>query len=255
MRFVHIMILSLALLSFAHAASGQRRQHCSVLRAHDSCRVELASGKIVRLLGLQLFANNQSHLIGPQAFLDSLVSANSLWLELDNRPPDASSRIFGYLWRDSLLINEELLRRGLVQLWTDTAKFQYREIFLAAEREAREARRGNWGFLPTPLDTALVTMAGLDDTVYVTKTGRKYHYANCRLLSANKMALPLSKARMKYGPCRLCAVSAAKADEKNPRLQREKIAASRCAANTKSGARCKRQAEPGSKYCWQHRRQ
>lgn len=28
--------------------------------------------------------------------------------------------------------------------------------------------------------------------------------------------------------------------------------AGRCAATTGSGARCSRDAEPGSRYCWQH---
>ena len=30
------------------------------------------------------------------------------------------------------------------------------------------------------------------------------------------------------------------------------VAPARCAATTKSGKRCGREAQPGSRYCWQH---
>ena len=32
------------------------------------------------------------------------------------------------------------------------------------------------------------------------------------------------------------------------------VSSSRCQAITKSGHQCKRNAKPGSKYCWQHQK-
>ena len=32
------------------------------------------------------------------------------------------------------------------------------------------------------------------------------------------------------------------------------VAAAQCAATTKKGKQCSRQAEPGSAYCWQHKK-
>ena len=41
-------------------------------------------------------------------------------------------------------------------------------------------------------------------TVYVTRTGTKYHRAGCRYLSKSKIPMPLSRARRRYSPCSVC---------------------------------------------------
>src|SRR5262245_46340655 len=41
-------------------------------------------------------------------------------------------------------------------------------------------------------------------TVYVTASGSKYHADGCRFLIKSKIAIPLSEARTKYGPCGVC---------------------------------------------------
>jgi hypothetical protein len=40
--------------------------------------------------------------------------------------------------------------------------------------------------------------------VYVTKTGSKYHRANCRYVSKSKIPMTLKEAKKKYGPCSVC---------------------------------------------------
>jgi len=236
----------LAVLLLAGAVFGQTRMPCSILRIVDGCRVELTSGEIVRLIGVQPFSNLQSNLSPISAFLDSLFVGKLTALEFDDNLPET----FGYLWRDSVAVNVELLRKGLARIWEDTTQFKYQEIFLAAETFARQSQIGYWKFT-LPINTIANTR---DDTVYVTKSGKKYHRANCRLLSENKMALPLSQARVERGPCRLC-MTAANASALAPQQNdKSKTAATPCLATTKSGERCKRDADSGSKYCWQHRR-
>ncbi|MDZ7292782.1 MAG: thermonuclease family protein [candidate division KSB1 bacterium] len=251
MRFAFIKITLAAVLILAAAVFSQTRQPCTVLRVLDSCRVELDSGQIVRLIGIDSFPDNLPRWATSLSSLDSLTAGKSLYLEVDGNLTTTSSLIYGYLWFDSLLINEELLRRGLVQIWEDTTLFQYQKVFLAREHEAREAKRGLWNtdtLLPAPIDP---TKPVSEDTVYVTKSGRKYHYANCRLLPKNRIALPLSKARLEYSPCRVC--TGTKVGQQAKALV-EPVSKNQCCAITKNGERCKRQAEPGSKYCWQHRR-
>jgi hypothetical protein len=48
--------------------------------------------------------------------------------------------------------------------------------------------------------------AGLDTeaTVYVTRTGRKFHREGCRHLRSRTFAIPLVEAMMDYSPCRSC---------------------------------------------------
>ena len=41
-------------------------------------------------------------------------------------------------------------------------------------------------------------------TVYVTKTGAKYHRDGCRYLSKTKIPISLSDAKSGYGPCSVC---------------------------------------------------
>lgn len=41
-------------------------------------------------------------------------------------------------------------------------------------------------------------------TVYVTKTGAKYHKDGCRSLSKSKIPISLSDAKSGYGPCSVC---------------------------------------------------
>ncbi len=43
-----------------------------------------------------------------------------------------------------------------------------------------------------------------DVLVYVTKTGSKYHREGCEFLKRSKIAIKLSEARAKYGPCGKC---------------------------------------------------
>ena len=41
-------------------------------------------------------------------------------------------------------------------------------------------------------------------TVYVTRTGTKYHVLGCRYLRQSKIAMELSEARKRFDPCSVC---------------------------------------------------
>ena len=41
-------------------------------------------------------------------------------------------------------------------------------------------------------------------TVYITKTGSKYHKLGCRYLKQSCIAISLSEAKKKYTPCSVC---------------------------------------------------
>lgn len=110
-------------------------------------------------------------------------------------------------------------------------------------------------------------------TVYITKTGTKYHVSSCRYLRESKISVSLSEARDRgYGPCSVCKPPL-QSNVKNPTQKtdpnqllnsppstsdskkqvnttvRER---QQCVAITQAGLRCKRLAESGSLYCWQH---
>ena len=42
------------------------------------------------------------------------------------------------------------------------------------------------------------------DTVYITKTGKKYHRGTCRYLKKSKIAISRKNAMKRYQPCKVC---------------------------------------------------
>lgn len=110
------------------------------------------------------------------------------------------------------------------------------------------------------LALALTALAA-EKTVYVTRSGEKYHSASCRHLGKSRVAMPLDEAvNGGYGPCSRCQAppkrgnSKARKDDPKAEPGRNAPKSSRCAATTEQGARCKRKAASGSSYCWQHGR-
>jgi hypothetical protein len=101
-----------------------------------------------------------------------------------------------------------------------------------------------------------------DTTVYVTKTGAKYHKAGCRSLSRSQIPMTLADASKRYAPCSICKppilaaapALAPPATASSPRAApvTKAVESGRCQAETKKGTQCSRKAKPGSQYCWQH---
>jgi hypothetical protein len=112
----------------------------------------------------------------------------------------------------------------------------------------------------------LFCSALLAQTVYVTKTGKKYHTSNCSSLRSSSIPITLSEANQKgYGPCSRCDPpiysETNNQDNKSNLLDdsklREKLSStsttsSQCIAITKKGTQCSRNAQEGSDFCWQH---
>jgi hypothetical protein len=106
----------------------------------------------------------------------------------------------------------------------------------------------------------------LAQTVYVTKTGKKYHTSNCSSLRSSSIPITLSEANQKgYGPCSKCdppIYSEGNSTNNKSNLLddsklREKLnstspTSKQCVAITKKGTECSRNAQEGSEYCWQH---
>jgi hypothetical protein len=99
------------------------------------------------------------------------------------------------------------------------------------------------------------------ETVYVTKTGAKYHRAGCSSLRSSAIPMPLSQAAARYGPCKNCkppipgtTTPTAPASNSSPKAApaERAVESGRCQATTKKGTQCSRKAEHGSRYCWQH---
>lgn len=102
----------------------------------------------------------------------------------------------------------------------------------------------------------------LAQTVYITRTGKKYHESSCSSLRKSSIPIDLKEAVSRgFGPCSRCnppILSVASATTKEPssaverKTTKSTVTSGRCQATTKKGTQCKRNAKSGSNYCWQH---
>jgi hypothetical protein len=104
-----------------------------------------------------------------------------------------------------------------------------------------------------------VSAAG--QSVFITRTGVKYHDGSCEHLHSSKIPITLSEALNRgYTPCNVCRpdreVSTAAEMPDNSKVEtdstaNEKQPSARCSAMTKAGTRCQRAATSNGR-CWQH---
>lgn len=107
--------------------------------------------------------------------------------------------------------------------------------------------------------------ASATETVYVTRTGAKYHRAGCRSLAKSSAPMALKDAAQRYGACKVCnppvwsassavpvATPPVESVQPKPAPAAARAQSTRCAATTKKGTQCSRTAKAGSSYCWQH---
>lgn len=99
-------------------------------------------------------------------------------------------------------------------------------------------------------------------TVYVTKTGEKYHTESCRYLKYSKIEIELEHAKnLGYEACLVCKPSDNGTDShttETPAASKsitppsKNSTASQCRGTTKAGSRCKRRTTSSNGRCYQH---
>jgi micrococcal nuclease len=173
----------------------------------------------VRLIGVDtpetVHPNKPVEFYGKEAsrFTTNLLKGESVYLEFDQQKQDRYKRTLAYVYRapDGLFVNLEIIRQGYGHAYTKYPfNGEYMALFRHYEKQAREAQRGLWGAAPVDgKDTKPEAPkdAGKDKkdaTVYVTKTGSKYHCEGCRFLAKSKIPIEMKDARKKCGPCSVC---------------------------------------------------
>ncbi len=135
-------------------------------------------------------------------------------------PRDRFGRLLAYVYTDSLFVNAELIRQGYAQIMTVPPNVRYVEEFVRLQREARVAEAGLWGFktgaqaapflVQVAGNTGLSTFVDRSDTdetviVYITRTGTKYHRADCHHIRHSSIPITLAEARRRgYSACSVC---------------------------------------------------
>lgn len=103
-------------------------------------------------------------------------------------------------------------------------------------------------------------------TVFITKTGVKYHKESCRYAKTGWAATLTDAKKRGLTACLVCKPSSTEAGEAKPlplsagpknvepskETKPAQATSTQCRATTKAGARCSRKSAAGSNYCWQH---
>lgn len=102
-------------------------------------------------------------------------------------------------------------------------------------------------------------------SVYVTKSGKKYHEASCRYVSSTAFSLKLDEAASRgYTACSICkpqqtesqttSINSLYSNTSNSASVSSsyKNSSVQCSGTTKKGTRCKHMTTNSSGYCYQH---
>lgn len=151
---------------------------------------QLIIGLIIGALlfnGISVLAENKSI----EVFLNSIkISVDGKEIKTDTEPFMYSGRIYVPIG----VIADAL---GVEVKWNETANTV--EITKAKQSAATSTSNIN----STP-KTGSQTAEKKEITVYITKTGSKYHSSGCRYLSKSKIPISLDAAKKSYSPCSVC---------------------------------------------------
>ncbi|HBG27471.1 MAG: hypothetical protein A2Y10_02760 [Planctomycetes bacterium GWF2_41_51] len=138
-------------------------------------------------------------------FVNNLLKGENIFVVADLN--DCNS-VSVYRSPDAMFINAEIIRQGY-GLASSEQTFKHAEQFKQFEIFARQTAKGIWGvqaiITAAVQDSNNIKLSDNDETtVYVTKSGTKYHTKDCRFLRKSSTPIKLSEAKTKYSPCSVC---------------------------------------------------
>jgi len=152
---LHVCLLFIFLLagctgSAEPAPNGEVQ--AKVKRVVDGDTFEVENGAKVRMIGVDtpesVKPNHPVEPYGKEAsnFTKRLLTGKEVTLKFDVEPKDRYGRWLAYVYlQDGTFVNELLVREGYAQVMTIPPNVAHQELFLQAQREARENNRGLWG--------------------------------------------------------------------------------------------------------------
>lgn len=118
----------------------------------DGDTIKLTSGAVVRYIGIDTPESTGGRLdcFGAEASRRNreLVLGKTVMLTKDVSETDRYGRLLRFVWLDSQLVNDQLVREGFAHASTFPPDVVRAEQFRAAEAEARAAGRGLWRGCP-----------------------------------------------------------------------------------------------------------
>lgn len=181
-----------------------------VKRVIDGDTVELENGEKVRYIGIDtpetLDPRKPIQCFGVEAAAKNreLVEGKRVRLEKDVTDRDKYNRLLRYIYvtgeagppsldgfgeAREILVNLELVKQGFAHSYTYPPDVKYQDLFVAAEKEARDANRGLWNSCPVTKENVNLSPTGVQTSNVdssckikgnIGSTGEKiYHLPGC----------------------------------------------------------------------------
>ncbi len=160
----------------------------------------------IRIIGYDAPETNQQPFGGKATlYLKTLLEGREVLLEEDVQALDKYGRRLYHVWFSSL-VSEIMLLSGLGQQMTIPPNVRHVDHLTKTQQAARAIGLGIWAGVPAlpQLAPTPQPQAG-SDTVYITRTGIKFHRFGCRHLRYS--AIPINRAdaiARGYAPCLVC---------------------------------------------------
>ncbi|OGF99560.1 hypothetical protein A2Y99_04300 [Candidatus Gottesmanbacteria bacterium RBG_13_37_7] len=139
-----------------------------VIKVIDGDTIEVEGGIVVRYIGIDtpetVHPQKEIQCFGTEASSVNreLVLDKTVRLEKDISETDKYGRLLRYVWLDEVMVNEYLVREGYAKNSTYPPDVKYQQLFITAERQAREEKNGLWGSCSYPISPT-VTASSSDD--------------------------------------------------------------------------------------------
>ena len=134
-----------------------------------------------------------------------------------------------------------------------------RDISVGTSLVTKKSRLSTWSVwrMVMILVALFITHVASSQTVYITRTGEKYHDDGCRYLSQRKIKSTLPDVlKAGYTACSVCKPPKETTTRQQvipaPTPPVNKSKSTQCTARTKSNTRCSRTTTGASGKCWQH---
>ena len=143
-----VWLTAIALLLLPLCACSSSPETATVTRVIDGDTIIIDTGQRVRYIGIdapELHPSPEASGFEAWQANRQLVEGKQVYLERDISETDKYGRLLRYVYVDSILVNAELVRRGLAEARAYPPDTKYQDSLEKLEAAAREAGRGMWG--------------------------------------------------------------------------------------------------------------
>ncbi len=171
-----------------------------ITKVIDGDSIVLQNGDIVRFVGIDTPEEGEPFFWEAVKANQELLKNGKIALEYDLERKDTWGRTLAYVWVDSLLLNAELIKRGLAWVYTHPPNLKHRDYFCALQRQARKEKVGIWS-IPIPER----------EQYYIgNKHSFRFHRPDCKyalqMAERNKIIFKTRDEALDscFSPCRYC---------------------------------------------------